>query len=249
MLSSTTLTGFFFIFWAVAAEGFSLASISLHRPLQTSLASKKIDSAQKIDEWTWTSLTDDGGVKLQIIDPSSPAGGAAGKLDLKGKDVTVKYIASIAPRNWGVEDVIDCWLPDQGLPSLAPELFRAFEIDGKRLTNSKKFSEKFIKEGLGVLKDAKQTTLFEAAQDLKRSEQTHRDGTVFDENQFSFRPGKGQVISAFDLAVAEMKVGDQVSLVARADYAYGNKGLQVKGKVLVPPYATVHYDVSLVEVK
>ena len=132
---------------------------------------------------------------------------------------------------------------------MAPELFEAFEIDGKRLTNPNKFSVKFIKEGLGILKDAKQTTLFEAAQDLKRSEQSHMEGTVFDKNQFSFRPGKGQVIQAFDLAIAEMKVGQTVSIVARSYFAYGSKGLRDGWKVLVPPYATVQYDVTFIEVK
>jgi len=75
------------------------------------------------------------------------------------------------------------------------------------------------------------------------------EGTVFDKNQFSFRPGKGQVIQAFDLAIAEMKVGQTVSIVARSDFAYGSKGLRVGGKVLVPPYATVQYDVTCIEVK
>ena len=252
-----TLSGCFLIFWAVAAKvvgAFSpssnIISTRRQRHLQTSIAAKKfndIGSAQEVDGWT--SLTDDGGVKLKVISSSSPDVGSAEKIDLRGKDVTVEYIGSIAARNWNVQDVIDCWLPDQGLPSLAPELFEAFEIDGKRLTNPKKFSVKFIKEGLGILKDAKQTTLFEAAQDLKRSEQSHMEGTVFDKNQFSFRPGKGQVIQAFDLAIAEMKVGQTVSIVARSDFAYGSKGLRVGGKVLVPPYATVQYDVTFIEVK
>lgn len=207
-------------------------------------------SAQQVDDAAWTSLTDDDGVKMQVI--SSDGGGGGGHIEnhLRGKDVTVEYIGSIASRNWCVQDVIDCWLPDQGLPSsLIPELFKAFEIDGKRLTNPAKFSVKFIKEGLGILKDAKQTTLFEAAQDLKRSEETHVDGTVFDKNQFTFRPGKGQVIRAFDLSVAQMEIGQTVSLMVRSDYAYGSKGLRVMGKVLVPPYATVQYNVTLVDVK
>ena len=224
-----------------------------HHQTSCAAAAKKvkdIGSTQEVEGWT--SLTDDGGVKLKVISTSSSSSspdGEAEKLNLKGKDVTVEYIGSIAARNWNAQDVIDCWLPDQGLTSLAPELFEAFDIDYKRLTNPNKFSIKFIKEGLGILKDAKQTTLFEAAQDLKRSEESHAEGTVFDKNQFTFRPGKGQVIQAFDLAIAEMKVGQTVSVVARSDFAYGSKGLRVGGKVLVPPYATVQYDVTLVEVK
>jgi len=245
MVVYTLAAGSCIIFFCAVVGAFSLASIdttSRQRPLQTPIAFKR--SSQEVE---WTSLTDDGGVKMQVI---SDGGVTEGQIEnLRGKDVTVEYIGSIAARDWGVEDVIACWLPDQGLPSLAPELFRAFGIDSKRLTNSTKFSVKFIREGLGILKDAKQTTLFEAAQDLKRSEQTHMYGTIFDKNQFTFRPGKGQVIRAFDLAITKMKIGQTVSLVARSDYAYGSKGLRVMGNVLVPPYATVQYNVTLVEVK
>lgn len=247
--SLTTLAGCcFFIFCRTVAVG----AFSSGRPNTISTRRQKqhlfnnVDSAQEVEGWT--SLTDDGGVKLKVISSSSSAVSDDKKLNLKGKDVTVEYIGSIAARNWNTQDVIDCWLPDQGLSSLAPELFEAFDIDYNRLTNPKKFGIKFIKEGLGILKDAKQTTLFEAAQELKRSEESFVEGTVFDKNQFTFRPNKGQVIKAFDLAVAEMKVGQTVSVVARCDFAYGSKGLRVGGKDLVPPYATVQYDVTLVEV-
>ena len=276
--SSTRAGIFFFIAWSLAAfeliDAFSLTTTSsvssrcrwLQSQSQPLYTSKKIinraataaaAAATEVDD-CWTSLTDNGAVKLKVISSSStttatPAptddDATDGKLNLKGKDVTVEYIGTITPRNWSAQDVIECWLPDQGLSSLAPELFEAFDINYTRLTNDKKFTTKFIKEGLGIMKDAKQTTLFEAAQDLKRSEATHRKGTVFDKNQFTFRPNRGQVIPAFDLAVAEMEVGQTVSLVVRCDYAYGSRGLRVGGKVLVPPYATVQYDVTLIEVK
>lgn len=245
---STLLSCFFILCRAVAVGAFSSGppnTISTRRQQQQLF--NNVDSAQEVEGWT--SLTDDGGVKLKVISSSSSAVSDDKKLDLKGKDVTVEYIGSIAARNWNTQDVIECWLPDQGLSSLAPELFEAFDIDYNRLTNPKKFGIKFIKEGLGILKDAKQTTLFEAVQELKKSEKSFVEGTVFDKNQFTFRPGKGQVIKAFDLAVAEMKVGQTVSVVARCDFAYGSKGLRVGGKDLVPPYATVQYDVTLVEVK
>ena len=164
-------------------------------------------------------------------------------------DVTVEYVGSIAPRDWTAEDVVACWLPDHGLSKLAPELFRAFGIDGARLANPKKFNRKFIFEGLGVLKEARIDALLKAAEDLKASEETHPEGTVFDKNRFTFRLGKGMSIPAFELAVAEMKVGQTVSLVARCDYAYGSRGLRGAGNFLVPPYATVQYDLTLVEIK
>lgn len=207
-------------------------------------------NANDIGVEEWTSLTDCGGVKMSVMS-SSDNDAAVEDLPFpdKGKDVTVEYIGSIAPRDWSVDDILACWLPDQGLTALAPELFEAFDIDGAKLANAKKFNEKFIVEGLGVRKEAKVTTLLEAVQDLERSERTHPAGTVFDKNQFTFRLGKGMSIRAFDLAVSRMKVGQTVSLVARCDYAYGKRGLRAAGKILVPPYATVQYDLTLVEIK
>lgn len=198
----------------------------------------------------WTSLTDDGAVKMRVISSSEVASSDAVE-DGNGKDVTVEYIGSIVPRNWTVDDINACWLPEQGLTSLAPELFEAFDIDGEKLMNAKKFHKKFIVEGLGERREAKIDTLFQAAQDLARSEQQSRliAGTAFDKNQFTFRLGKGMSIPAFDLAIREMKVGQTASVVARCDYAYGKRGLRAAGKFLVPPYATVQYDLTLVEIK
>ena len=256
---------FFFLWEAPAISSFSPAapSITCHRPSsqQLYLQNNLQDSTTAAVDKEWTSLTDDGGVKIRVISPppspsndndNNDAAAEEDLPDLKGKDVTVEYIGSIASRNWNVNDVIDCWLPDQGLSStLAPELFRAFEVDYNRLTNSTKFGIKFIKEGLGVLKESKQTTLFEAAQSLKQSDMSHVSGTVFDKNTFSFRPNKGQVIKAFDLAIGStyMQVGQTCLILARCDYAYGSKGLRMDGKVVVPPYATVQYEVTFIEVK
>mmetsp|Transcript_50422 Transcript_50422/g.107388 ORF Transcript_50422/g.107388 Transcript_50422/m.107388 type:complete len:261 (+) Transcript_50422:70-852(+) len=212
----------------------------------SALSARKNSNAVEIDEWT--SLADDGGVKMRVI--SSPNDSpSAGAEDFKGKDVTVEYVGSIASRDWSADDVIACWLPDQGLPPLAPKLFDAFGIDGKKLTNAKKFNRKFVFQGLGVLKDAKIDALLSAAKDLGASEKTHPPGTVFDKNRFTFRLGKGMSVRAFDLAVKEMRVGETASLVARCDYAYGGRGLRGSGTFLVPPYATVQFDVTLVEIK
>ncbi len=268
MRSTTTTTAtaaaLLFFLWAPAITSFSPAfSTACHRPSsqQLYLQNNVQDSTTTVDKKEWTSLTDDGGVKIRVISPpSSPSNDnnnddttekGEDLPDLKGKDVTVEYIGSIASRNWNVNDVIDCWLPDQGLTTtLAPELFKAFDVDYTRLTNSTKFGIKFIKEGLGVLKESKQTTLFEAAQSLKQSDISHVSGTVFDKNTFSFRPNKGQVIKAFDLAIGTyMKVGQTCYILARCDYAYGSKGLRMNGKVVVPPYATVQYEVTFIEVK
>lgn len=232
-----------------------VASLSSSHRQHVSGAAFSARTSNDIDVEEWISLTDDGGVKIRTISPSSevasPDGASEEGLEFPdtGKDVTVAYIGRISPRDWSVEDINACWLPEQGLAPLTPELFEAFDIDGEKLMDAKKMSKKFIVEGLGVRKEAKIDSFFRAAQDLAKSERTHSAGTVFDENKFTFRLGKGMSIRAFDLAIRNMTVGQTVSLVGRCDYAYGKRGLRAAGKNLVPPYATVEYDLTLVEIK
>ena len=233
----------------------AFSPIPTHQHHPFALSAKETVSDVQLDVEEWKALTDDGGVKMRVL-LSSPntkeASDGNSKADvginMKGKDVTVEYIGSIAARNWTAMDIVECWLPDQGLPSLAPELFKAFNINGTKLTGPK-FSKKFIFEGLGIIKEAKIQTLYDAAQSIKESEMIHVEGTVFDKNQFTFRVGKGMSIRAFDFAVQNMKVGETVALVARCDYAYGSRGLRSNGKFLVPPYATVQYDLTLINIK
>ncbi|KAA0160124.1 hypothetical protein FNF28_05552 [Cafeteria roenbergensis] len=75
------------------------------------------------------------------------------------------------------------------------------------------------------------------------------DGSMFDSSrergtEFKFRLGKGQVIQAWDVAFAAMKVGEKASLVASSDYAYGDTGSGAK----IPPKATLRFEVELVGV-
>ncbi|MFI2744391.1 peptidylprolyl isomerase [Zhouia sp. PK063] len=76
------------------------------------------------------------------------------------------------------------------------------------------------------------------------------DGTVFDSsykrNQpIDFTLGIGQVISGWDEGVALLQVGDKARFVIPSDLAYGSRGA---GGV-IPPNATLIFDVELVKVK
>jgi peptidyl-prolyl cis-trans isomerase A (cyclophilin A) len=76
------------------------------------------------------------------------------------------------------------------------------------------------------------------------------DGTVFDSsykrNQpIDFALGVGQVISGWDEGIQLLKVGDKARFVIPGDLAYGSAGA---GGV-IPPDATLVFDVELIDVK
>ena len=77
------------------------------------------------------------------------------------------------------------------------------------------------------------------------------DGKMFDASKnhppgtFSFPLGGGQVIKGWDEGVANMQVGGQRRLIVPPNLAYGPKG----GGGVIPPCATLIFDVSLVGTK
>ncbi len=75
------------------------------------------------------------------------------------------------------------------------------------------------------------------------------DGTQFDASYnrgvpFEFVLGTGSVIPGWDEGVALMQVGETVQLIIPGDLAYGEFGSGI-----IPPDATLIFEVELLEIK
>ena len=177
-----------------------------------------------------------------------------GDIAQSGSTIEIQYTGTlVGEHEWTTQDVISCWLSElQGLNHLS-DIFREKCIDGSMLMDETKFTEEYCLNELGISNKIQAKKLVMAAKRIAKQQLEHQAGTEFDSSitrgkNFSFVLGGGKVIKAMDLIVNTMKVGERAKLICRSDYAYGSEGLRSsKGDVLVPPFATLCFDLKLIK--
>lgn len=143
-------------------------------------------------------------------------------------------------------------IASQTTPDITKDTLMALNINNKEITDmdlenavTTESGLKYIdlKEGDGESPTKGQTVTVHYTGTLE-------DGKKFDSSRdrnkpFSFKIGVGQVIKGWDEGVASMKVGGQRILIIPSDLGYGARGA---GGV-IPPNATLIFDVELLDVK
>ena len=82
-------------------------------------------------------------------------------------------------------------------------------------------------------------------------------GKMFDSSRqagrspFTLQIGRGQVIAGWDEGIPGMKVGGKRKLIIPPALGYGSAGQtdQTTGTVIIPPNATLIFDVELLEIR
>lgn len=207
------------------------------------------------DDAKWIPLVeaDDGNSQPAPVRKCILEEGDGGDLPQKGATAELEYAGTLlGESDWSADDVVACWLSNlQGLDHLIPA-FIENAIDGGKLLDDAFFTEEYCTGEMGVSNKIQAKKLVMASKRLTKQQGEYPRGTQFDSSisrgkNYSFVTGRGKAIKAMELAVGSMRVGERAMLVCRADYGYGPEGLRTsKGNVMVPPFATLCFELKLV---
>lgn len=208
-------------------------------------------------EWiplVWADDDDEDDVEFPPVVKHTLQKGDDDTLPTKGSTVEIEYTGTLlSNEDWTTKDVIECWLSNlQGLDHLS-STFMEHEITGGHL-HANKLTEEYCMNTLGISNKIQAKKLVMASKRLIKQKEEYPPGFEFDSSisrnkNYSFILGSGKAIKAIDLAVSSMKINEHAMIICRSDYGYRSEGLRSsKGEVLVPPFATLCFDLTLVSV-
>ncbi len=119
--------------------------------------------------------------------------------------------------------------------------------DSKMVTTESGLKYQDVKVGTGKTPKKGDTVVVHYTGTFENGEKF--DSSVDRGRPFEFRIGMGQVIKGWDEGVATMKVGGKRKLVIPGKLAYGANGIKQGGRTIIPPNATLLFDVELLNVK
>jgi hypothetical protein len=151
---------------------------------------------------------------------------------------------------WSTDEVILCWLTQQqGITKddIRFQIFRDHDIDEAKLIDTEHFfTESFVKATLGISSKIICKKLVMAARRLGMNRCETMAGTIFDRNDNFTVTQSSTLIRGMGIGLANMTVGEIARIQIRSDYAYGAEGYRRStGQVVVPPFATLDFQVHL----
>lgn len=218
----------------------------------TLLTASIIDDIPDGVEWIPLVDTPDDTDEMPPVVIHSLTEGEEGSMPTRGATVELQYTGTLLENDWSTNDVIECWLSNlQGLDHLS-SMFIEKQIDSSILMDEAIFTEEYCMNELEISNKIQAKKLIMAARRLAKQKEDYPQGMEFDSSisrnkNYTFTLGQGKAIKAIELAVSKMKVGEHAVVICRSDYGYGSEGLRTsKGDVIVPPFATLCFDLTLV---
>jgi len=104
-------------------------------------------------------------------------------------------------------------------------------------------SKKILKEGKGETAKKGQTVKVEISGWLENGEEFEPGGVL------SFKIGDKNMIQGFNEVLPSMKKGEKAEVTIPATMGYGEKGVMEKGEYIVPPNATLIFEIKLLSIK
>lgn len=229
---------FLTLFFTVYAFHISHFDLSFHR---------RSNLLHATSDWIDITELHDQGVRFREQDSTADTTISTNNCNV----LVLQYKGTIAPSNWNVDETIKCWLNEQqGLSDIAGA-FQEHNINEETLIDTDLFNEGFVTNKLGVLAKIKAKKLVMAAKRLHTVRLEYTPGLEFDFRESYEVPMDGsKLIKGMTMGLAYMveKNCFCAEILCRCDYAYGAEGYRkANGDVLVPPFASLHFDVIILD--